>query len=598
MKRYLAREAKRQKELAKELERQKEIEIRYSALKKCVCDKLDALEAEAGELEKAYKQFYESTVRQIETLLPRLTRDASKEECLGAVKEFSARFYAYLDQISGLRQQMKENKASFERKKCESVASLENSINNLRDSDMTNAKERREVLNTPNEDSFYDKSLGSKDVELLDCFVHTIMEGKSEEARSCVLGDHNPFSAHLHKRDSSRAVLQFSPKQAFSGSHLPVEIATMVYSYCDLETSCVLRRVSTQWYYAFHECERVFEHKLNDRCPSLYPEGHLKSWADCVLVFVNRLKNINWRKRKDFRSKMHNIDETVPKQLPAMKLNHHVPEDFEPLQSRAISDDKYSCSRNTETELEYQGLKLTFLFHDIVTSVDVYRDKVMATCTTKIYTFDRSKPLHYKNATKETIPDIVSSYQFGKCVMRKRTVGKYEQHEIYNPHSKTYTPFGLAKYYKEMIPVAVRHGIVWWVAFHSQNRLLPTFIDTQARDTVYCNFQRVLEVARQRTHCDLYDNNRMEPFKQCGNLVYNWPSTVKNEKFQVADLDSGELTWIHPPGGICDKKEYLVGYLHGKFHAMYWDNNTQAEFGSETKEKICQFEQVFGYAYH
>ena len=80
-----------------------------------------------------------------------------------------------------------------------------------------------------------------------------------------------------------------------SDSGLPFELMTFVYSYSDLETCTNLREVSSGWFSAFRQLEPLLKEKMQKRNPWITPgDGDLITWADCVLVFVARLKNPKW----------------------------------------------------------------------------------------------------------------------------------------------------------------------------------------------------------------------------------------------------------------------------------------------------------------
>lgn len=74
---------------------------------------------------------------------------------------------------------------------------------------------------------------------------------------------------------------------------LPPETVYNIFAHAELETCVDLREVSTLWYAAFNQLDaRLLKQKVKERNPWLKPgeDGtELKTWRDCVRVFVGRL---------------------------------------------------------------------------------------------------------------------------------------------------------------------------------------------------------------------------------------------------------------------------------------------------------------------
>lgn len=95
------------------------------------------------------------------------------------------------------------------------------------------------------------------------------------------------FSDHLAPSRTLRPA-EVTAENPAAHSRLPAEIMMMIYDCADLETCVNLREASSAWYSLFHKLN--FKPKMRSRNPWIVPQDDLNSWADCVLVFVARLK--------------------------------------------------------------------------------------------------------------------------------------------------------------------------------------------------------------------------------------------------------------------------------------------------------------------
>ncbi|KAG5354417.1 hypothetical protein CJU90_6832 [Yarrowia sp. C11] len=120
-----------------------------------------------------------------------------------------------------------------------------------------------------------------------------------------------PFSQHLAKKETARDVLDRAhdalkaqdtsqTRGTVEGTRdIPWMIAKAILSEADLESCAQLRQVNRFWYSFFHESESLLEYKVRKRSPWMSPNGELKTWADCALVFAKRLASNNWTEIDD-----------------------------------------------------------------------------------------------------------------------------------------------------------------------------------------------------------------------------------------------------------------------------------------------------------
>ncbi|KAG5356412.1 hypothetical protein CJU89_6151 [Yarrowia sp. B02] len=91
-------------------------------------------------------------------------------------------------------------------------------------------------------------------------------------------------------------------------THLPAEVASLVYYFSDVETCVALREVSTQRYSVFHRLT-FWRSKMAERNPWMTPgDGDCKTWQDVVLVFTRRLQGGKWKTTEDMSSSTFDND--------------------------------------------------------------------------------------------------------------------------------------------------------------------------------------------------------------------------------------------------------------------------------------------------
>lgn len=139
-------------------------------------------------------------------------------------------------------------------------------------------------------------------------------------------GDMSEFRGHVRvKKDTSP-----SPISSSRDFPLPPEIMRLVYYLLPLETCVILRQVSTAWYSVFHDSSDILSNKLHQRNSWIRPgDGDLRTWQDCVLVFVQRMKNAKWTWSRDLDIADISSDNKSPqKTVVATELKTYLPSGF------------------------------------------------------------------------------------------------------------------------------------------------------------------------------------------------------------------------------------------------------------------------------
>lgn len=566
-----------------------------------LCSGYDALEAEASQMDDRIKENWEKFLTHVESLLPDLPPGTSKEECREAARVFSGRFYEYKKEVMEERVDLELDRQELVPKPSDFGVQCIKTWCLLSEEDRHSVYKHRESLEEQRKKkvTFYKENMGSRDHEALEYFVHKMMRGQSEEAVKLVLSEHNPFAAHLDRKVSERPLVEFPKKRRFYTRfpQLPVQVTAMIFSHCTLPTCTRLRKVSHQWYHAFNNCEGVLRQKVGEICPWIYPEGDLKTWADCAVLYMHRCNE--WRARVDLRRSTKHGFETVGRNVP--KAKHlsvleltELPDGFEHLQKTDELDNGVTVISKTagETEVEYDGLRITLPGKTKVLNVGICGDKVLVACMDYDWEFPYSKSLHYKNAKRGGPLDMVETFTIGKVFVRKiKTLEGRYMFEFYNPHTKKYLQYGpLLNYLRHGTkPFAVRHGLVWWYPPPDYKYLIATFVDLEEPDFIYTHPNRILEVKPSdkvkgvRTVFDKYQQN--------GNLVYSNPCPKSIETFQVVDLDARTVTTIQSASQSFGESEYVsnrayvVGFENGKFRATYWDKPKEEDMTEEEKER-------------
>ena len=116
---------------------------------------------------------------------------------------------------------------------------------------------------------------------------------------------------------------------------LPPETVYNIFAHAELETCVDLREVSTFWYAAFNQLDaRLLKQKVKERNPWLKPgeDGtELKTWRDCVRVFVGRLRSGKWTSIECLEDIKYPTELTEAISLNIDEVETTLPKDYKPL---------------------------------------------------------------------------------------------------------------------------------------------------------------------------------------------------------------------------------------------------------------------------
>ncbi|KAG5356124.1 hypothetical protein CJU89_5842 [Yarrowia sp. B02] len=146
-------------------------------------------------------------------------------------------------------------------------------------------KELTEQQKKTRKSRYYRFTVGHEEHSIFYFFVQRMLKGQTVGLKMQVLADLQGNSrAH-------RPVVTIKPPKF---TRLPLKVARLIFSHCSAETCVQLRQASVEWYLAFQSSEDVLKVIINARSPWIVPEGTLKSWGDCLLVFSVRRWSSKW----------------------------------------------------------------------------------------------------------------------------------------------------------------------------------------------------------------------------------------------------------------------------------------------------------------
>lgn len=414
---------------------------------------------------------------------------------------------------------------------------------------------------------------------------------------------------HLHRKKSHRKEFEVARKR----DTLPIEIASIVYSRCTLESSVALRQVNSFWYNAYEASDTALQAQLMTRFPWMKPEGEMKTWGDCALVFVSRLKSKKWiavRGMDDIPVPQYRgpaPHEVCPKEigeegLPAnfkglegTGFETHRNDDCKPACCELIHLDhnnkpmlqdpvtlkklpnfpqqiKVVSKTAKELVVRYRGIEITFpasvrpqdlpqyFSYSRLPPVMVNREFIQVDTEKGTYIFPRDKP-HYKDAFVYPKDDN-SGIWVNQAFFRDSRVVDRGLHKglfhIFDPHGKK-----LVKYSTpcKPHPVALYKGLFWWNS-QEKTTLTPTFIDLASPGKVYYRKDRIVKIGVSNVWTEYFQ------ITQPGNEQFIMKQHP--EGLYVMDLDTGLLTDVYMEEELIDEGplgRIFCGFEGDKFEA-------------------------------
>lgn len=425
---------------------------------------------------------------------------------------------------------------------------------------------------------------------ILQASLLDLVKGQTKEVKEWYFQEvMTGFAEHVSTRVEAKPVVEVEEKKSTSFSW-PPEIATLIYSACDLETCVVLREVNSEWYNLFQQMGPLFKRKLHLRNPWFGPGDSLNTWADCVLVFVARLQ---WptttdldgldvpQKKEDKQTVVASelgYKERLPAEFSAMQPHHatcsqvvcdhvhafssnlmhhflrnlHSMETFDgDMQSKIVRQE------GEATVLEFGGVEYTVATDMVPTSgpsLDlsitpgalVVNNLQQGQGPRLIMT--RDKP-HYKDGF-EFHDDNADIGAMGDLLFARYG----DQHHFADHESKQMIKYPLSV--KSFIAGSY-NGLVWW---HIQEKILvPTFVDLETQQVHYNPTKILTGVSdNEFSQSSKAPHGRHFIFAGCGNSA------------EMVNLETGTITQITTPLGQHHKRLPMIpGFMDGTFRAYY-----------------------------
>lgn len=430
--------------------------------------------------------------------------------------------------------------------------------------------------------------------ELFQVAVGNLLAKQTDEVKQTILVDNNPYSVHLTNKTSLKPPVILSHDNRVR-IRLPLEISSLIFSMCDLETCAILREASFFWYNLYQDYD--FQQKLSLRCPWFTPGDDIRTWADCALVFAARLRTYQPVEGDiTFPEGYMDTKLLVGREL---KFKERLPSSFEGLQEHTIKcnkfcdkmhgkyvvtdlksyesvnlDEEFEVTDESDCILSYSNTTLTLPPGSSVLLCENSKSGIFVYCQPYTYVFLRDKP-HYKDAI--CVPFGAYYSEINGVIVRSVPGGFYALADF---ASKTFVEYPAihevsSKGYRSdsceaAQPVACYNGLVW--RCHTPGQVLGSFMDLQTGKQYYGN-KKLFKYASWTL------NEAMTTLKQCSRYPH-LVLTRCNKGLILHDLKNVEVTYLVNPLRTMNIQDLYVfpGYLGDKFDVRYTDPKDDNSF--------------------
>lgn len=396
------------------------------------------------------------------------------------------------------------------------------------------------------------------------------------------------FSSHLSAKTTNKPAMSILHKH----DNIPLEIMSMIYDCCDLQSSVNLRQVNSSWYSGFHDIN-IWKKKLNERNPWLVPNGDISTYSECVLVFVARLK---WPSA-DSIDAIEVPTTTSPSycvMAEQLEYGEKLPSDFQSMtqhepgcssktscgylhteQSEIVVDlwtlEKSTLSKDHQiiwddgfyTCIDFQGIEIEVPFER--EQLDDADAVIIGPSTITVRT-DGEDSVVLPRYDPHINAGILFPCRYPAFLLHLEDVFMYRNWaSVVNKNLFTIADFTRKKLLPFAIstpatvkPVASYNGLIWWGL--KKRCLMPTFIDLQAPGRVYYNAKKAVI----GPHQDLFQQGH----GSLKRFVIGSPqrSGLINAAKTVFDLEKGDVTTVSRPD-TCDRigRQVFLGFQNGHF---------------------------------
>ncbi|KAG5359039.1 hypothetical protein CJU90_3772 [Yarrowia sp. C11] len=450
--------------------------------------------------------------------------------------------------------------------------------------------------------------------------IHDLLDQASEEAQV-----YSPYTRHLDRRDDldKREVLtrDVLTRDGLCTTRdiprdLPWPVAHTILSFSDLESCVQLRQVNTFWYSFFQQSESLLEFKVRKRSPWMSPSGEVKSWADCAVVFVNRLSSKKWT-TTDLRalprptrySPVHIVH------VRELQWGQKLPVDFheldfpsfnsgcsDPRELLQVEDceqyfdlkgfrpvekeksktvDSEKVSQDKDVIVKYKNLEITLPSEDdCVKDIVINKHSVVVQCLkatedVPYYFLFPIDKLHYKHASSKLVEGRVR--EIGTLLVHQCD---FDRHKLYHYSVDAQKYVSTGKVFKTA-PVASYNGLIWWqedrgIFAEESLPLVPTFVDEKG--SFYFREDKI--ICLKLDNVLFGDDLRRTLFKQCSReprFLYGHNITG----VVLLDLESGIVTDLENPfqddpgwGNNGTAPYIFPGFVGNLFYVRCWPPDT------------------------
>lgn len=573
-----------------------------------------SLKAAQEQLMEASKQLNQQIDEAYEAIVPQLPDPVSRDECVSAMNrliEEDRRFYGkwasnkqhLAVQLQGHAERLAAFERHFHEHKLESQyrAPVE----------FWMRQTRRETYTWRERHKPVDRALK------LQLAVQSLVDNQDEDMRQWYLAECMPFGSHLDKKPSSKPGVVVETKE----SCLPLEIASLIYANCDLESCLELRQANSFWYKAFKQSDDVLENVLAARYPWFRLEGDLETWGDCMLVFVKRLAT--WNTAENFSDIQLVRTEPTPQRFitaTTLGFGEKPPSGFSTIQTHNSACLSYNCgklhlshrssyavmdactletrfgdwgrfsvvstvSTDEETILRVDGLEITLPktireedlqdWEGLESPVLVRNHHILVRARDIVFLFSLEKPLHYENSFIYAGGDPgkeVGHIHFAKT--QDKTVGG-----LHDPFCDELVTVPLPLQHLE--PTASYKGLIWCreaISYTSDVVLVPTFVDLKAPTKIYYRRDRCLPIS------DPWNWLRQAGTSGNTHIV----TSMSPQGLTLVDLDAESVTYVLKPDyeavnarGRAGREMLLPGFDGNKFQVWYIEHESVKRYNMD-----------------
>ncbi|KAG5365778.1 hypothetical protein CJU89_0169 [Yarrowia sp. B02] len=434
--------------------------------------------------------------------------------------------------------------------------------------------------------------------------LQKMMEGQEEELKEWFFMEElSRFVSHVTASSVPKPEVEIGDREVSiveSRMEFSPECMSLVYSHCDLETCVSLREVSSEWYKVFRQINHVWRSKLRERNPFIEPgDGDIQSYADCVLMFVARLK---WPTVRSLNDMQVSGDPAERKTVVGFELglNEKLPSDFTgmmPFESGCTvacdhffamgewecqefirdlwdlssrpKDEPYEVVEVGEggTVIKYRDIEVTLppsvRPEDIVPFTGLNQPVHLGTMIVTVELLDgrmisipRDDP-HYEHGYIFNAPGA-RLYQIGNVHFARESPALLHQKAIYRYRFADFESRKMIEYGagRQVYPVAAYNGCIWWHLMAVPNSLVPTFVDLKTPERVHYQPKRAI--------CGVSPNLFEQSFRDRDTSQF--VVSLCDTGIEIVDLDRGVITNVIGPSEK-PAARFFPGYWNGKFIA-------------------------------